>query len=150
GCRHSARQWRAVTGAGPRSFPGPGREPASRGSRNPGPEAGTPRRLAAARSAGGLGRPGAAPPGQLCRRHPAPKAPGPTGRCRPLAPGDPPSIHPYRPTTMNPTLAPPLGSSLESLMYGLSQLFLIPVMLTIAWVFLYAFYALGAFGWQAL
>lgn len=51
---------------------------------------------------------------------------------------------------MNPTIAPPLGNSLESLMYGLSQLFLIPVMLTIAGLFLYAFYALGAFSWQAL
>jgi biopolymer transport protein ExbB/TolQ len=50
---------------------------------------------------------------------------------------------------MTPTLAPPLGSSLESLMYGLSQLFLIPVLLTIAVLFLYAFYALGAFSWQA-
>ncbi|MBI2277846.1 MAG: MotA/TolQ/ExbB proton channel family protein [Dechloromonas sp.] len=51
---------------------------------------------------------------------------------------------------MNPTIASPLGNSLDSLMYGLSQLFLIPVMLTIAVLFLYAFYALGAFGWQAM
>lgn len=34
-------------------------------------------------------------------------------------------------------------------MYGLSQLFLIPVLLTIAVLFLYAFCALGAFSWQA-
>lgn len=51
---------------------------------------------------------------------------------------------------MNPTFAPPLGNSLDSLMYGLSQLFLIPVMLSIAVLFLYAFYALGAFSWQAV
>ena len=51
---------------------------------------------------------------------------------------------------MNPTFAQPLGNSLESLMYGLSQLFLIPVMFAIAVLFLYAFYALGAFSWQAV
>jgi biopolymer transport protein ExbB/TolQ len=51
---------------------------------------------------------------------------------------------------MNPTIIAPLGNSLDSLMYGLSQLFLIPVLLAIALLFLYAFYALGAFCWQAL
>lgn len=45
--------------------------------------------------------------------------------------------------------APALGSTLESLMFGLSQLFLIPVLLCIAALFCYAFYALGAFAWQA-
>lgn len=43
-----------------------------------------------------------------------------------------------------------LTLNIESLMYGLSQLFLIPVLLTIAVLFLYAFYALGAFSRQAL
>lgn len=49
--------------------------------------------------------------------------------------------------------APPpsaLGPAIEGLMYGLSQLFLIPVLLAIALLFLYAFHALGAFAWQAL
>lgn len=41
------------------------------------------------------------------------------------------------------------GTGVESLMYGLSQLFLAPVLLAIALLFLYAFYALGAFAWQA-
>ncbi len=35
-------------------------------------------------------------------------------------------------------------------MYGLSQLFLPPVLLAIALLFGYAFYALGGFAWQAL
>jgi len=48
------------------------------------------------------------------------------------------------------TLTLNFGNSLESLMYGLSQLFLMPVQLTIAALFLYAFYALGTFSWQAL
>jgi len=48
------------------------------------------------------------------------------------------------------TLPLNFGNSLESLMYGLSQLFLMPVLLTIAALFLYAFYALGTFSWQAL
>lgn len=39
---------------------------------------------------------------------------------------------------------------IESAMYGVSQLFLLPVLLVIALLFLYAFYALGAFAWQAL
>lgn len=39
---------------------------------------------------------------------------------------------------------------IESAMYGASQLFLIPVLLAIAGLFLYAFYALGAFVWQAV
>lgn len=51
---------------------------------------------------------------------------------------------------MTATLTPHLGTSLEGLMYGLSQLFLIPVLLTIGLLFLYAFYALGAFSWQAV
>ena len=35
-------------------------------------------------------------------------------------------------------------------MYDLSQVFLVPVLLVIALLFLYAFYALGAFLWQAV
>lgn len=50
---------------------------------------------------------------------------------------------------MTPNFDPSLAT-LETLMYSLSQLFLIPVLLTIAVLFLYAFYALGAFSWQAL
>lgn len=50
---------------------------------------------------------------------------------------------------MNPNLIQPLGSGVESLMYNLSQLFLVPVLIAIALLFLYAFYALGAFTWQA-
>lgn len=50
---------------------------------------------------------------------------------------------------MTSTLIQPLGSSVESLMYALSQLFLVPVLVAIALLFLYAFYALGAFTWQA-
>lgn len=37
---------------------------------------------------------------------------------------------------------------IETTMYGTSQLFLVPVLLAIAGLFLYAFYALGAFAWQ--
>ena len=40
------------------------------------------------------------------------------------------------------------GTLLETLMFGLSQLFLVPVLLTIGFLFLYAFYAFGAFAWQ--
>ncbi len=43
-----------------------------------------------------------------------------------------------------------MGHPIESLMYGASQLFLTPVLLAIAVLFVHAFYALGAFGWQAL
>lgn len=41
-----------------------------------------------------------------------------------------------------------LAGQLESLMFGLSQLFLIPVLLANAVLFLYAFFSLGAFVWQ--
>lgn len=41
-----------------------------------------------------------------------------------------------------------MSSSLEGLMFSLSQLFLIPVLLLVALVFAYAFWALGAFAWQ--
>ena len=55
---------------------------------------------------------------------------------------------------MTPIPALPLetimGNSIGNMMYGLSQLFLIPVLIAIAVLFLYAFYALGAFSWQAL
>lgn len=44
----------------------------------------------------------------------------------------------------------PMTQSLENLMYGFSQLFLIPVLLINLLLFLYAFYALGAFLWQAI
>jgi biopolymer transport protein ExbB/TolQ len=44
--------------------------------------------------------------------------------------------------------APNFGSLLETLMFGISQLFLVPVLLAIAFLFLYAFYAFGAFVWQ--
>ena len=52
--------------------------------------------------------------------------------------------------TPNPAaiLAPSFGTLLETLMFSLSQLFLVPVLLAIALLFLYAFYALGAFAWQ--
>jgi biopolymer transport protein ExbB/TolQ len=43
-----------------------------------------------------------------------------------------------------------MSTPIESLMYGTSQLFLLPVLLAIALLFLYAFHALGAFAWQAL
>ncbi len=51
---------------------------------------------------------------------------------------------------MTMTLLPSLGSPLEGLMYELSQFFMIPVLFGIGLLFLYAFYALGAFLWQAL
>lgn len=41
-----------------------------------------------------------------------------------------------------------IAGQLESLMFGLSQLFLVPVLLAIAVLFLYAFFALGAFALQ--
>jgi biopolymer transport protein ExbB/TolQ len=37
------------------------------------------------------------------------------------------------------------GALLETLMFGISQIFLVPVQLAITFLFLYAFYALGAF-----
>jgi biopolymer transport protein ExbB/TolQ len=43
-----------------------------------------------------------------------------------------------------------MSTSLEALMFQLSQLFLIPVLLLVALVFAYAFWALGAFTWQWL
>lgn len=43
-----------------------------------------------------------------------------------------------------------IAGHLEGLMFGLSQLFLVPVLLAIAVLFLYAFFALGAFAWQWL
>lgn len=45
-------------------------------------------------------------------------------------------------------VTPNFGTLLETLMFGISQLFLVPVLLAIAFLFLYAFYALGAFAWQ--
>ena len=45
-------------------------------------------------------------------------------------------------------VVPDLGTILETLMFGISQLFLVPVLLAIAFLFLYAFYAFGAFVWQ--
>ncbi|MBC7858504.1 MAG: MotA/TolQ/ExbB proton channel family protein [Burkholderiaceae bacterium] len=50
---------------------------------------------------------------------------------------------------MNPIATPPPASSVESMMYALSQLFLTPVLIVIALLFLYAFFALGAFSLQA-
>lgn len=41
-------------------------------------------------------------------------------------------------------------NAIEATMYDLGQLFLLPVLLVIALLFLYAFHALGAFAWQAL
>jgi hypothetical protein len=38
---------------------------------------------------------------------------------------------------------------IETAMYGVSQLFLVPVLLAVAVLFGYAFFALGAFAWQA-
>ncbi len=38
---------------------------------------------------------------------------------------------------------------IEQSMYNLSQLFLLPVLLLVAILFFYAFYALGGFAWQA-
>ena len=43
-----------------------------------------------------------------------------------------------------------MSNMIETILYGISQLFLIPVLLAVIAVFLYAFYALGAFFWQAL
>lgn len=42
-----------------------------------------------------------------------------------------------------------MNNPIEITMYGISQLFLYPVLLAIAVLFLYAFYALGAFALQA-
>lgn len=42
-----------------------------------------------------------------------------------------------------------MNLAIEGLMYAASQLFLIPVLLAIGVLFLHAFYALGAFLWQA-
>jgi biopolymer transport protein ExbB/TolQ len=42
-----------------------------------------------------------------------------------------------------------MSNPIETSMYGLSQLFLVPVLLAITALFLYAFYALGCFAWQA-
>lgn len=41
-----------------------------------------------------------------------------------------------------------IAGQIETLMFGLSQLFLVPVLIVIALLFLYAFFALGAFAWQ--
>lgn len=41
-----------------------------------------------------------------------------------------------------------MNTPIENLMYDVSQLFLIPVLLAIALLFLHAFYALGVFAWQ--
>lgn len=41
-----------------------------------------------------------------------------------------------------------MGHLIETSLYGVSQFFLIPVLLAVIGVFLYAFYALGAFVWQ--
>lgn len=43
-----------------------------------------------------------------------------------------------------------MNTPIESGMYAISQVFLYPVLLAIALLFVYAFVALGAFGWQAL
>ena len=42
-----------------------------------------------------------------------------------------------------------MSNPLESMMYGVSQFFLFPVLLAIAALFVHAFYAAGAFAWQA-
>jgi biopolymer transport protein ExbB/TolQ len=42
-----------------------------------------------------------------------------------------------------------LNLPIDALMYNLGQLFLIPVLAAIALLFLHAFFALGAFAWQA-
>lgn len=39
---------------------------------------------------------------------------------------------------------------IETTLYGASQLFLVPVLLAIGGLFLYAFYALGSFAWQTV
>lgn len=43
-----------------------------------------------------------------------------------------------------------MNTPLEMAMYDISQFFLYPVLLAISALFLHAFYALGAFAWQAL
>jgi hypothetical protein len=43
-----------------------------------------------------------------------------------------------------------LNLPIDNLMYSLGQLFLIPVLAAIALLFLHAFFALGAFAWQAV
>ncbi|QNP47358.1 MotA/TolQ/ExbB proton channel family protein [Diaphorobacter aerolatus] len=43
-----------------------------------------------------------------------------------------------------------MNNSIEVAMYEISQLFLYPVLIAIAVLFAHAFYALGAFGWQAM
>ncbi len=42
-----------------------------------------------------------------------------------------------------------MNGTIESAMYGVSQLFLLPVLVTIAVLFVHAFHALGSFLWQA-
>jgi biopolymer transport protein ExbB/TolQ len=42
-----------------------------------------------------------------------------------------------------------MAHTLDGAMYSLGQLFLMPVLLAIAILFAYAFFALGAFAWQA-
>ena len=42
-----------------------------------------------------------------------------------------------------------MSNPIESMMYGVSQFFLFPVLLAIAALFVHAFYAAGAFAWQA-
>ena len=42
-----------------------------------------------------------------------------------------------------------MSNPFESMMYGVSQFFLFPVLLAIAALFVHAFYAAGAFAWQA-
>ncbi len=41
-----------------------------------------------------------------------------------------------------------MGHLIETTLYGVSQLFLMPVLLAVMGLFLYAFYALGSFLWQ--
>ncbi|WP_353234000.1 MotA/TolQ/ExbB proton channel family protein [Diaphorobacter ruginosibacter] len=43
-----------------------------------------------------------------------------------------------------------MNNPIEVAMYDVSQIFLYPVLIAIALLFAHAFYALGAFGWQAL
>ena len=43
-----------------------------------------------------------------------------------------------------------MSNIIETTLYGISQFFLIPVLLAVIAVFLYAFYALGAFLWQTV
>ena len=42
-----------------------------------------------------------------------------------------------------------MTNPIEMAMYDISQFFLYPVLLAIAALFVHAFYALGAFAWQA-